>query len=202
MRKFTAPRPQVLLLAGPDGTGKSSVATRLQEEVGVARREHYRPFPPRESSAAVAPHGEQPRSTVSSILKLAWLWVEQWQAVGRRRRCKAPLVIIERGFWDQAVDPERYRLPVVAVPLVRVLGTLLPRADLAVLLSGPAELVHHRKPELPVREIAEQTDRWRTCLPRAGVTHLELSVTQPVDELVAQVVTALSERDRKSPWTS
>jgi thymidylate kinase len=65
------------------------------------------------------------------------------------------LVIFDRSFEDVFIDPERYRLS-GGGRLARWLNRLLPRADLTIVLDADPEIVHARKPELPIEELRRQ----------------------------------------------
>lgn len=175
-----------VLLVGPDGAGKSTVAAevrRMSSDVGVeVRTAHLRPGllgrrPP--AATVTAPHAAAPRGLIASLAKLAvgWIdtvmgWLGPW---GSARR--SGVLLIERGWFDQAVDPARYRLPAGLSGFVTTLGRALPRADVGVLLMGdPAEVVA-RKPELRVDEVERQISRWREVLPLAARRASEIDTT-------------------------
>src|SRR5205823_3446755 len=71
----------------------------------------------------------------------------------------------ERGWWDAGIDGRRYRLSVPPA-VVRALGWLLPRPDLALVLHGDPRAVALRKGELVTAEVARQNALWRRT--RAG----------------------------------
>ncbi|MGH3609356.1 MAG: hypothetical protein ACRDRD_14875, partial [Pseudonocardiaceae bacterium] len=73
-------------------------------------------------------------------------------------------VILERGWWDVAIDQRRYRLRSSGW-LLRALGHLLPRPDLVIVLRAPAQVLYSRKPELSTAEFERQLNDWTTVLP-------------------------------------
>jgi hypothetical protein len=93
-------------------------------------------------------------------------------------------VVTERGWWDLAVDPRRYRLDVPPL-LVRALGVALPHPDVAFVLEAPAEVVRGRKAELPVEELDRQRLAWRRSLP-GNVPTVSLDASLPEQELAAR----------------
>lgn len=150
----------IVLLAGPDGSGKSALTACLSTHLDVSGWEHFRPF--RKPGAPVAtPHERPSRGPYASVIKLGVLWFEAWARVPfRYAQSRRGLVIVERGWWDQAVDPRRYRLHDRAIWLVPILGRLLPRPDIAILLVGVPQVIHERKPELSASEIGRQLSAW------------------------------------------
>ena len=156
----------IVLFVGPDGSGKTTVLKSLSEKIPVSRREHFRPFHSTNREPVTDPHTLPPRGLVSAHAKLVFLWVEQWMAYFVRRRAeRRGIVIIERGWWDQEVDPRRYRLPMRALPAVRLLGGFLPQVDAAILFHADPDVVSARKPELDTQEVSRQMEAWRTQLP-------------------------------------
>lgn len=193
-----------VLVAGPDGAGKSTVVERLTARVasggGRVVRAHHRPglLAGRRGDAAPVtdPHAEPPRSPGGSLAKLALVFADHqlggmttWW-IARRRG----LLLLERGWFDMLVDPRRYRLPIRFAPLVSALGRLLTTPDVVVLLTGEPTRLHGRKPEIGVTEVARQVSHWRTVAPRAGRQVIEIDTTETSpDVAVVAIVEALAE---------
>ncbi len=176
-----------VVVAGPDGAGKSTLATAMVEQMLAAPviHVHHRPgFLPRSTAAAQAvtePHKDPPYSTPKSVIKLLYLWVDYqlgWWFRLRPVRRRGGSLMIERGWQDLAVDPVRYRLAGVR-RLTVVLGRLLPRPDLvAVLLADPDTLIA-RADELSAAEITRQTEEWtRWAEGRRNVVLLDASASR------------------------
>lgn len=188
-----------VLIVGPDGSGKSTLAQALVEGLaGVFRRDatfHWRPaLLPRPGAMlgrtgpdTTRPHARPPHGRVLSLALVAyyWLdflvggWVRTWPV-----RLRTGLVVTERGWWDLAVDPRRYRLDVPSW-LVRALGSLLPHPDVAFVLEAPARSLRDRKAELPEEEIDRQRTAWGTSLPR-GVPTIPLDASLPQHEVAGK----------------
>lgn len=193
-----------VLLVGPDGTGKSTVAGSLADSESLApvTTTHYRPgiLWKRSPEVTVTPHAEARRSSAASTIKLLAVFVDfvlghvgPWRRLGREG-----LIVLERGWWDHVADPVRYRLPPQLSGIVRVLGRLLPRADLVVILGGDPSAIVDRKPELSEHEVAAQLERWRRLADRAGRRVLELdTVVDRPEVTVARIERALSVRRRR-----
>jgi hypothetical protein len=92
---------------------------------------------------------------------------------------------MERGWWDFAVDPLRYRMT-VDPGIVERLGRLLPPPDVVMFLEAPAEILAKRKSELTPAELDRQMKTWRQVkLPKRTVrAYLDASAT--VEDLVLQ----------------
>lgn len=174
-----------VLVAGPDGTGKSTLVRRLTElggrEFRAVRTMHWRPgvlprlghLAGREVPDATRPHDRPPYGPLLSLVRLVYYWLDQvvgfWLAISPCRR-RGGLVVMERGYWDMLVDPRRYRLGCPSM-ITRFLGPLVPRPDLTVVLGGDPTVIADRKGELPAAEIARQLGCWRR-LARHGPTLL------------------------------
>lgn len=204
-----------VLIAGPDGVGKSTVVHAIVDAATSAgirvSRAHYRPgiLGGRASGAPVTdPHAKPPRSAIASLVKLAVLFLDH--VVGGRTTWRAQrrqgLLLLERGWFDMAVDPRRYRLPARMVPLVRILGRLLPLPDLVLLLAGEATAIHLRKPEIGSAEVDRQIRRWREIGLSAGGRVLEMDTVRTSPEQVAamalEVLTPAIPGDSTRRWRS
>jgi hypothetical protein len=198
------PTGTTVLVVGPDGVGKSTLAAQLADAcTGLFRRStriHWRPgVLPRPGGIAgkkppdvSAPHGRTGHGVALSLLLVVYFWFD-FLLGGMLRilpvRTRTGLVIWERGWWDLRVDPMRYRLS--SLPrLIGLLGRLLPSPDLALILVAPPEIVQARKCELAVEEILAQQERWATALPR-GISRVVLDASQSPDQILAQAREAI-----------
>jgi hypothetical protein len=199
--RVTHPTGWSVLIVGPDGSGKSTLARALVEGLaGVFRRDatfHWRPAVlPRPGAVlgkagpdATRPHARPPHGRLMSLALVAyyWLdflvggWVRTWSV-----RLRTGLVVTERGWWDLAVDPRRYRLT-VSPALVRALGRLLPHPDVVFVLEAPSDLLLQRKAELPQDDIDRQQAAWRKNLPR-NVPAMLLDVSSPAPDVAEKML--------------
>ena len=185
-------RGRVLSVAGPDGTGKTTLCDALTHEVLTGRqvlRVHHRfgvlPARTKHEGPVTEPHRNPPYPRLASEAKAVWLFVDFWLGWVFRARPfvrRGGWVLLERGWWDLVVDPRRYRLH-PRTRLARSLGHLLPQPDLLVVLEGPAQVLLARKPELPEAELARQMKAWHDVVP-ARAARVFVDTSQPLADVV------------------
>jgi thymidylate kinase len=181
----------VITVAGPDGAGKTSLCDALVARVlndRAVRRVHHRVglLPVRARNVdPTRPHAQVPYPPGVSQAKVLVLFAESLLAsflVLRPFVKRGGIVLVERGWWDLAVDPLRYRLRPHPW-LVRALGLLLPRSDLLIVLEGSSELLASRKDECSDDELARQTEAWRSVV-ASRIPRVYLDVALPFEEVV------------------
>jgi thymidylate kinase len=177
-----------MLVVGPDGVGKTTVCHALVARAprGVTIETDRRAMLPRLTKGVVTePHRHKPYPLPLSIAKTLYYFADallNWALWVRPVARRGVWIIRERGWWDMAVDPKRYRLQ-PHHRLFRLLGHLLPQPDLIVVLEGDPALIWSRKPELSQEEIARQRRAWHILIP-AGQRRAFVDVALPVDEVV------------------
>jgi hypothetical protein len=210
-RRLTQPTGMFILVVGPDGSGKSSVAEALPAVcTGPFRRWqhfHWRPgLLPRAGALFGVPlgdpsdpHARPSHGVLASVASLGYHWLDfflgGWLWI-MPLKFRSGLVVVERGWWDIAIDPRRYR---IAAPpaLVRMLGGLLPHPDLVIALEAPSDVLTARKSEIEPVELERQTRAWRSlALPHTK--QVLLDATRPKTEVEATareaVFSALTQR--------
>lgn len=207
LRRINRPTGLVVVLAGPDGTGKSTLAAALEPaSEGLFRRVsrlHLTPglLPPparllgRASGDVTQPHARTASGRAASLARVAYLATDTLLGWGPRvsmPRIRSGLVVIERGWRDLEVDPRRYRLSAGAWA-VRALGRILPRADLTLVLGAPSAQIHARKPELAIDEIERQQTAWQEIASR-DPAHFAAVQTSTPDEARTSAVDAIADR--------
>ncbi|HEU5311734.1 MAG TPA: hypothetical protein VFV24_09805, partial [Candidatus Eisenbacteria bacterium] len=192
------PTGLTVVIAGPDGSGKSTLADLLlRSGEGPFRRHlhiHWRPgvlpslgtIVGRAPGDPTDPHGRPSHGMWGSSAALSYYWMDfllgSWLRVWPIR-ARSGLVVVERGWWDIAVDPRRYGMR-VSPRMVAALGRLLPSPDLVLTLEAPVETLTERKGELPAPEAQRQMDAWRRVVPR-HIPQAFLDVSEPIDDAAA-----------------
>ena len=184
-------------IAGPDGTGKSTLASALIESTeGLfrrSRRAHWRPGVLGRRSAIspskgdpTDPHGRAPRSRIASVPLVLFHWVDFMigsLSVALPHRIRSGLWLQERGWWDLLVDQRRYRVDAPPA-FVRALGSMLPKPDLLLVLNAPADVIAARQNEISIGEVERQSAVWREMdVPRKTEKRL-LDALQPAGEVL------------------
>lgn len=182
-----------VVVAGPDGTGKSTLVGHLVARLpGNVLLLHHRPAVLRRRSAGdgrpvTKPHAQAPYGVLMSIGKLLYLWLDYrigWELRVRPALRNGTTVIMERGWWDLAIDPARYRLNAPS-RLIRLLGLRLPAPDRTLVLTGSVDTILARKRELSPHELRRQLDAWR-AMSRDRLRIVMIDVDAPIGAVVEQ----------------
>ena len=200
VKRILQPTGLMVVFLGADGSGKSTVIERVEQDLAPAFRQtqymHLRPRLGRaaseNSTPVVDPHGQPPRSWLTSTLKMfyflfdygaGYLWKIYPQLIS------STFVLFDRYYQDQVVDSKRYRYG-GSMWLARLVGKLIPKPDLWILLDAPAEVLQGRKQEVPFAETARQQEAYLNL-----VSHFPNAVivdsSKPLDEVVADVNKAI-----------
>lgn len=199
LNRFLLPTGCFIVVVGPDGTGKSTLAQALQDLMKDSFRRsmafHWRPgllprpgsLIGREESDPQRPHARSPYGPILSSALLGYYWLDSFLGGWLRIlpfRARTGMITAERGWWDLAVDPRRYRLS-SGPRVVRALGSLLLRPDLVLLLEAPPQAILERKSEISREELERQSSAWNSVLP-ADVAVVRLDASRPAVEVARE----------------
>jgi thymidylate kinase len=180
-----------IVLVGPDGVGKTSVATELISRVG-GHYFHFRPPLRREWTTptpgeTVRGSPPTPSGTPFAALRLTKAFIVFWLGYLRSVRpdLKAGgLVVADRWAYGYLVHPEK--LGAVKAPkVIRLMLRAMPQPDAVFALVADAATIHMRKQELSLEDAAAEVDAWAS-LPLPQLTRLDANepVTRVVDDLL------------------
>jgi thymidylate kinase len=196
-------------ICGVDGTGKSTLAGRLSEELGPAFRRtlrlHWRPdllprlgaIVGRPPPDADRPHEGTRSGTITGLIRLLYYWMDHVLGYWLRiwpARVRSGLVIMERGFLDIKVDPRRYRMR-AAGSLFDLLARAVPRPDVELVLAASPELVNRRKRELSGEEARRQVEEWARIANGSDRARL-LDAGQAPSRVLEEALRSILERHR------
>jgi hypothetical protein len=128
-------------------------------------------------------------------MKLLYVWLDYqlgWWFRIRPYARRGGITMIDRGWWDMAVDPKRYRLR-LPPRAIEILGRGIPAPELLVVLHASPEVILGRKGDLPAEEIDRQLERWRHVLPER-VPVVWVDAARPLEEVAGSVAEAMRER--------
>jgi len=184
-----------LVLLGPDGAGKSSLAAAVMRDLAPAFvSAKKRSFPPGllgtpGAAPDSSPHAAPQRSWIHSVARAAgywWGWYGPgylWTVHADLARCA--LVVHDRHLLDAVVDPVRYRYG-GPVGLLRLVARAVPMPDMLAVLDAPPEVIRARKQDLPLDEIARQRKLYQSLAAgfRRGCI---VDAALPLDRMVRHV---------------
>jgi thymidylate kinase len=165
-----------LVIVGPDGVGKSTIAKLLMEsefaqKAFLKRAFFYRRFQIpwlqkflqkgrkfHFDTFATAVNNDSRMEQLTSLKAAIYnIYLAMEYFVGhyylQRLKPNAGLVIFDRYFYDNLVFQDFLRCP---RGLLKLLAQIVPRPDATIYLKNDAKTIHSRKPEWPLEEIERQ----------------------------------------------
>ena len=166
------------MLVGPDGTGKTTVASEMIRQHGdPSQYLHFRPriSTPPDRKPTDGPPPAQKRHSPGPIpvgwlrlglsLTVFWFGYLRWMRPARRH---GTLIIGDRWVYGYVTQPVALGFGGPSW-LARLACQIAPRPDLVVRLNAPSEVVAARKSDLTPDEITAEDELWET-LPQVDLT--------------------------------
>ncbi len=215
-RRWLQPTGLLVVVAGPDGAGKSTLINGLVKTTGPAFRRHrvfhWRPmllWRRKSTRDTTQPHGEPPAGFLWSVARLFAYLLDYWLGyliLVRPLLARSGLVIFDRYFEDLLIDPKRYRFG-GPVKLVKALRWVIPEPDLVIVLDADEKVLFSRKQELQLAEIRRQRKLYRAIkvgASNARIVDASASIVQVEAESAQAIVNYLAERmeRRHARWLS
>lgn len=165
-----------VVLVGPDGSGKSTVARRyvaeaatngrvveivnFRAEIVDGRRRARRAMG--NESMASTPHEVVERGLFGAHAKAFVLWFDLVLSGFKWNRAAhgSHEILVERYAYDLAVDPGRLGISAVPFWVRSLMARSVPAPRLVVVCRALAEEIVERKPELPHAEVQRQLMAW------------------------------------------
>lgn len=208
------PKKQMIVLIGPDGTGKSTVVDHLKEgvcnlmkwDIAKIKIFHFRPnilpnlkkllpFGGKGTAAEefTNPHRTKPSNAIFSLIRLLYYIGDYIFGYYYRLHWlfgKHYILLFDRYYYDFIVDPARSRIKLPKfIPMF--LLKIVPKPTLTVLIDNDVDTILERKQELPASEIARQIKEYRSLLkllPNAIAVDGRKSVADIVEEIAAEYI--------------
>ena len=189
-------RGLTVTIVGPDGVGKSTLRSALSDLFAEAHPVlSDRSDGPVQSLRSNRGDGRTELFSVPmSVVKLLYLWSDEWlRWVSTTRRVvrSGGVVVSERGWWDVAVFPTRYRMRPTP-RLHRLASRLVPLPDLLLVLEAPPETIHERKTELSTSEIDRQAAQWHS-IPSSRQAVRFIDAGMSIDDVVSEACDAIAD---------
>jgi len=170
-RRWLYPTGMFMVILGPDGSGKTTVAEHLMEVLKpVFRRKHLAHWRPGflgwgpSVGVVTNPHGLRPRGRVASAAHVLAFFLDDllgFCLMIYPLLARTALVVFDRYFQDVLVDPKRYRYGGPAW-LPRLLARFVPPRDqLLLVLDAPEGVILSRKNEVTPQEVCRQRQDYR-----------------------------------------
>ena len=208
VRRLRQPTGLHIAFLGMDGSGKSSILTKVSRDIAPAFRSvcvhHFRPYFGRSHANRFEPlpHAQSSRGLICSFAKLFWYLLDNTLGYGLfvfPYRIRSSLILFDRYYYDLLVDPKRYRFG-GSHWLANLIGKFIPQPDLFFFLDASPQVIHGRKQEVALPEMTKLRDAYLTLaksLVNAHVIDVSKTIEEVEYEVQKQILDFLSKRTMK-----
>lgn len=208
-RQILFPKKKMVVIIGPDGTGKTTVIEKLSDHISELCKYdkkkvkifHFRPsmlpnlkrlLTPNKSRATdeefTRPHRAQPSGFIMSLFRQLYYFTDYTVGYFIKVRplfAKGNLVFFDRYFYDFIVDPARSRVKLPQfIPLF--LMKLVPKPKVAIYLDNDTETILKRKQELSKNELSRQLTEYRNLTEKFPWFY-RVDGRKPVEDIVREI---------------
>jgi hypothetical protein len=204
-----------LVVLGTDGSGKSTIIEAIRPVIETALHSkifyaHMRPnlLPslarlfgrPVKEGPTTDPHANKPSGFLCSLIRLSYYTVDYvvgyWFRVFPALVKRPCIYVFDRYFYDYHIDPYR---GLISLPrwVIKAFGLLVPKPDIILCLGADPEIIHARKPELPLEEFKRQIEVLRQFCDknkRAVWIDTGCSVEESVNQALEAITTRMAAR--------
>lgn len=178
-RFFNPPGFSIAVL-GTDGAGKTTIINAISEPLNEAVHnalyyEHMRPnmipniaqlFGKKQQDGPISnPHSAKTSGFIGSLLRLFYYSFDYvfgyWLKVYPVTVKKSSIWIFDRYYYDYLIDPKRARINLPSW-IIQGVKFFIPAPNLILCLGAEPEIIHNRKPELPLDEVTEQVNKLKS----------------------------------------
>jgi thymidylate kinase len=193
-----------VVLLGPDGSGKSTIAKRVLERVSGSfhggRVQYWRPYllpamgrlkfwnPSEEVAINPRPHDHPEQNRFKSLLRFFYYLTDYLIGYPVKiywKKVKKNIIVFDRYYYDYLVDLYRYQFNIPQW-LPKMFLPLIPAPDMTIYLDADPEVLHKRKQELSLSELERQVKEFKQILPQIP-NSISVSTDKPVGEIVGEI---------------
>lgn len=201
---------------GTDGSGKSTIVENIRPTLNNAFHkavyyEHMRPKKflsiarllgkkERFSGPVTNPHGSEPSGLVGSFVRWFYYMLDYtlgyYLKIYPKKAIRCCVWIFDRYYYDYLIDPKRGRIDLPQW-ILKLGQFIIPEPDLILCLGTHAEIIHNRKPELPLKEVERQVaelKRFCNSHKRAVWIDTTNSIETSSDDAMAAIIKVMAKR--------
>ncbi|WP_171022318.1 dTMP kinase [Thalassotalea litorea] len=168
-KRATNPTGLIISFLGPDGAGKSTIISKLEDQILPFRRRSYFHLRPkltkgeRTVAPVLNPHNSPCYGAPKSILKLfyfVFIYNFGWIRNIFPLKIRSSLVIFDRFYDDIIADNKRYRYGANLI-FAKFFKNFIPKPDICFILISDANVIYSRKQEIEYEELRRQIRAYR-----------------------------------------